>query len=223
MISQEIQHLSSQIKNAAASTIVVALKDLPPSIKKALASVGYKKHTITVKTVDQISPFDAGGDGRRAFFIAFDLETGRTLKESWGSWGGANMFNPKNQVDLDTEKYTIPEGVAVIKGSEGNYIYANLYIRPENITPLLSAPGDEISEEDFNVLQALTMKSNYKLDELGRSNRKFVTLDYRKNGYVLTKLGAEKIEELRKRGFIKPGVLGLTVEGKNALAQRRGY
>lgn len=214
----KLQNLAQDIKTAASSR-TVATKELLPSMLKILKSVEYNKHTITISAVTSISPFDAGGDGQRGFFIAFYIDTGKILVEEYGSWGGANMFNPTNRVDLDSKSYTIPPGVAVIKGSEGGHMYANIYVRPENLAPLLEEPVD-LTEEEKSILGALQLKSGYKIEEINRINKKYTTYDFRKNGYVLSKLGEQVIDSLRERGFIKPGNLGLTIKGKNSAGRR---
>ena len=112
----------------------IECKKLPGALKCALASVRYFGADISVKAAETVSPFMGGGKGYRGFFVAVDLSTGER-KITWGSWGGANMFNPGNRVDLDTDEYEMRPGFAVIKGTEGgikgNCQYATISIGTE--------------------------------------------------------------------------------------------
>lgn len=94
------------------------VSDLPECLIDALKSVGYGKRDIEILPRDETSISYGGGSGRRGFAILVNLSTGK-YETHFGSWGGANAFNPENQVDLNTQSYPIPENGAVILGSEG--------------------------------------------------------------------------------------------------------
>jgi hypothetical protein len=94
----------------------VAVKELPNSLIRALASIGYGKKDIDVNIQDTVSLQVSGGDGRRGFALIVNLATGETHMLQ-GSWGGSNMFNPDNRVDLDQRDHKLGENVAVSLGS----------------------------------------------------------------------------------------------------------
>src|SRR5258708_7518672 len=124
----------------------VSLKDLPDTIVSALSSVGYHSKDINVEAQETVSMFDSGGAGRRGFVVLVDIATGR-CERHLGSWGGSNMFNPRNAVDLDTQERAIIPGMAVIKGSEGERTYATLYLHPDNLVKMLPAKP-EVSDRE---------------------------------------------------------------------------
>lgn len=96
----------------------IKVKELPDCLIRALQSVEFGGNDISVSTEEKVSLFDPGEAGRRGFFILVDLSTGER-KTFEGSWGGSNMFNPGNQVDLNQEEYSLPENGAVVRGSTG--------------------------------------------------------------------------------------------------------
>lgn len=96
----------------------IEVKELPATIQSALKQVGYGAKDIKVEQTDTYSFFDSGHDGRRAFCYAVHILSGK-MEGTRGSWGGANMFNPTNHVDLDQTARTLPPGFVVLKGSEG--------------------------------------------------------------------------------------------------------
>ena len=112
---------------------------LPDSIRKALQSVRYGRRDISIEATERTSLSEAGSAGQKAFVILVNLDSGQT-KTTWGSWGGPNMFNPRNPVDLDTREYPIPDNGAVIQGSVGNSTYARVLISPSTIAPYSRRP-----------------------------------------------------------------------------------
>ena len=180
----------------------VGTKTLPDSIRDALRGVGYAKLDIEVEQATKISPFDAGGQGRRAFMVLLDLATGRREVHQ-GSWGGGNMFNPQNAVDNDEASYALPEGGAVIKGSTGyGGVYATLYLHPANVAKLLP-PSDELTEHERRIMYAFgcLKPGEYRQAELRRA-------------------GATEPEvvSLVERGYLKQAANGarqITTKGKN--------
>lgn len=187
----------------------VTVKSLPKEIQHILVTVSnYHKSDIEVKHVETISLGDYGaGDGRRAFTILINLETGE-YKNYKGSWGGINMFNLDNPVDTDNSVYPMMAGMLVIKGSVGYPMtYATIYAhRDTALLPLES--GTKITEKQALILGAIKgLKSgeyrNQRLNELG--TRK------------------SDIEELATMGLLKinkAGAVSITTQGKNLASNR---
>ena len=129
------------------------VKDLPDCIQTALRAVSYGRPDISIEASERVSPMDPGSDGRRGFCMIVELATGRT-EHHQGSWGGANMFNPQNRVDLDRNTYQIHEGVAVISGSTGyKGTYATVALNAANMA-LLLPPAPEVTEREQDILTA---------------------------------------------------------------------
>lgn len=178
----------------------VRTKDLPSSITCALSAVGYRRADINIEASETTSMRVSSGAGRRGFVVLVDIATGRTEQHT-GSWGGANMFNPKNAVDLDgTERPIIP-GMAVISGSEGEKVFATIYLHPENIAKLLPAKP-EVTEREAQILYCMGYKSGYRRTELERMGTTPAELD-----------------SLVARGFLtrnNKAAMSLTTTGRNA-------
>lgn len=179
---------------------------LPCSIKGALKSTGYRRSNIRVSQAETYSLSGVVDNGRRAFVIAVNLETGET-KYTYGSWGGANMYNPDNAVDMDSSNKPLPTGFAIIKGTEGNSIYASVIVHPSNIAKMIPAKLDATKAE----IAALGIIDS-------------IVSAYRKDVFSRKKLGVYStdnplIQTLAERGLIKinkAGSIRITTAGKNA-------
>jgi hypothetical protein len=139
-----------------------------------------------------------------------NVETGeRQIR--YGSWGGANMFNPGNQVDNDDASYPIPVNGAAIKGSEGGSrpVSARIYVRPDALAPMLPPVAALTPTETGALYCYKALKSGqYRQDELRR--------------YAVD---AATIDGLVSRGYLKRasnGSTSITTEGKNALLSAMG-
>lgn len=180
------------------------VSDLPECLIDALKSVAYGKRDIEIVAKEKVSILYPGGAGRRGFAILVNLATGETETHT-GSWGGANGFNPQNQVDRNDQSYPIPENGAVILGSEGDKTFATIYLNPKNVAPLLSS-GDPLSEDDRKIMYAFgCLKSGaYRNEELSLLGIKDPKND-------------PKIRSLIGRGFLKQDGRGIqmTLSGKN--------
>jgi len=195
--------------------------DLPQPVQNALRGLGYRKPDIQVVAKDTISPMEAGEKGRRGFFCAVELRTGEA-KTKWGSWGGANIFNANNAVDLDDELYPIPRGVMVLKGSDGDKVFAVLYVRPEDFAPLLPPPPEALTEDEQAVLYAFAcLKSGpYRQEFLARVDLVHWRLTGRNGG------SEAHIESLAQRGYLKRAANGatqITTRGKNVRGNFKEY
>ena len=116
----------------------VSIKDLPDSLQRALDRLGYHSKDITVDPATSYDLQVASGDGQKGFCTAVNLVTGQSETVT-GSWGGANIFNPTNPVDLDNTQRDLPEGFAVIKGHTGSSLFAYVLVHPANLQKLLPA------------------------------------------------------------------------------------
>jgi len=183
--------------------IAVDVKELPAALQRALASVGYGRKSIDVMPAETASLSGAGGDGYQAFATVVNLETGEYRTE-WGSWGGANMFNPRNAVDNDRKDYPIPENGAVITGHKGGGrpVYATIRVNPAALAPLLPAKA-ELSERQRVILGTVrgTKGGAYRLEALKE--------------YGVT---TEELDTLISGGFMKrnkAGAISMTTAGEN--------
>ena len=190
----------------------VALTNLPETIQSALSSVGYRSQDIIVNASETYSPQSASGDGRRGFCVCLDIISGKR-ESRIGSWGGANMFNPSNQVAGDSNRYPIPTNGAVIKGSTGyGGTFAILTVAPNMLQKFLPITDDSITDADKAWLYILkTIKSSYRKSEANRASIPWPATD--------------RLEHLKGKGLIKinkAGSIQLTTDGKNA-ADKSGY
>lgn len=180
----------------------VQTSELPETLQSALLSCGYHRKDIEVEARETASVRVGGGSGYRGFVVLVDIATGRQETHT-GSWGGANMFNPKNAVDLDGTERPIVPGLAVIKGSQGGGrpVYATIALHPDNVAKYLPAPP-AVTEREGKILGYIPYKSDYRKKELERMGAT-----------------AEEVEALVSRGFIarnRGGAMSLTTAGRNA-------
>lgn len=195
------------LKEARGRTVLV--RDLPASIQKVLREVRYGSRDITVEGRTSYQMAGASGAGEKAFTAAVNLETGQ-YKIEWGSWGGPNMFNPKNPVDLDTKPRPIRKNMAVVQGHIGNRTWAYIEVHPDNIQNLLPNPEEEVelTDKEKDALRLMPYKTFYKKEEFERRH--------------LGQYGPSNplLQSLAKKGLIKimgGGAMTLTLNGKNVL------
>jgi hypothetical protein len=209
-VNQLKDTIKSIIKEALFPGQHMLVKDLPRGIQLALKEVGYGRKDIKVEPSSTYEPLGPGGAGQKEFTAVVELATDR-YKIHWGSWGGANMFNPTNPVDLDTQSYPLPIGGAVVKGSIGGThpTYAYVLVNPENLQKLLPSGTDETAELSKEEKTALKIMSSYRAGA-------------RKDGFSRYDLGSYNpnnpiIQKLVKMGLIKVGNTGImmTLAGKN--------
>ncbi len=182
----------------------VKVKALPDTLQRALQAGGYRREDIAVRPCETACLADMGGAGRRGFVTFVDLVTGQ-IKTTKGSWGGSNMFNPRNAVDNDQSDVPIPDNVAVIQGSEGHGpTFASVLINPGNMAALLPAQAEVTDHEKAILTVYATIKGGYRQGEL----------DY-------IRAVASEVDALVERGLLKrnkAGATRVTTEGKNAAA-----
>jgi hypothetical protein len=184
------------------NTIHSPVKDLPDILQRILKSLKYHKRDIVIRFKDKESVFGAGGDGRREFSVLVNLSTDQ-YETKYGSWGGANIFNRTNQVDLDQNEYALMPNLCVIKGSEGGYgTMASITFHPDNAIKMLP-PKPELTGKQQTILYAYDSikPGQYRKDELARC-----------------KATDQDIEEMIKLGLLKKDGRGIqiTTMGKNA-------
>lgn len=186
-------------------TMYIQIKELPSHLSYLLETqIGYRRADIEVIPTETVSPSYAGSDGQKGFFMMLNLETG-AMKMHSGSWGGANMFNPENRVDLDLNSYRIPQNAIVVKGSTGHHCFATIYCSPSSLlNRSLPSPSHFVTEDEKRALYcfAAIKGGKYRRDELKR--------------YKVTET---LIQSLEDRGLLKSNKAGhrqITTEGRNA-------
>ena len=174
---------------------------LPSVLIAALKECGYNKRDINVVAQSKVSLCGYAGDGYRSFAIVVNMSTSE-IKSYYGSWGGANPWNPNNRVDLDDNEYVLPENIAVILGTEGGTMSttATVYISPNNMAKNLLPIETGLTKEEISVLNIFrTMKSSYRAGYLSAYK--------------------ELIDKLVSEGYLKRSANGatqITISGKNA-------
>ena len=192
-----------------ANTVYQKVRDLPPAIQRVLRSVNYGRTDIGIEAHETVCRSYGSADGCRAFVAIVDLATGQETIE-WGSWGGPNMFNPQNAVDLDRADYPIPPNVVVVHGHIGMKTYATLSVRPDALVKWLP-PAPELTARDRWVLW--TFKG---LTSAGRRN------EWERQGSTPSET---ELDALAARGLLKRaknGATQITTEGRNALGHDAG-
>ena len=191
--------------------VEVPVKTLSPAIRDALKSVKYGARDIRVEPATEVRLDVGGGAGQKGFSMLVDLETGRH-QTMYGSWGGANMFNPQNRVDLDRTVRPLPPGTVLIQGSIGYpRTFAHIEAHPDTLGSLsLAAPKVEITPSEKRVLTIHSgIKSSYRAEE------------YRRHG-IGPRQQAEVIDALVAKGLLSRNKIGqttITTAGKNAAHQ----
>lgn len=184
------------------TAIYLIVESLPAPVRAALATLGYHRPDIRVSTTERSSMRVAGGAGRRGF-AALVMADGRTEVQR-GSWGGSNMFNPRNAVDMSDQVVTLPVGAYLITGSEGGDrpVYATIDVAPGTLPAELTAGRPDTTEDEQIVLYAYGgLKSG----------------EYRQR--TLAQVDPSVIEGLISRGMLKRarnGATQITTAGRNA-------
>lgn len=178
------------------------IENLPMSVRNALSNLGYARADIGVSAHETFSLRCASGQGQRAFVCIVNIETGERVVKI-GSWGGANMFNPQNAVDLDDEERPILPNMVVIRGSQGERVHASIEVAAATLAPMLPAASG-IDERDARILACYrSLKSgNYRTEALAR-----------------LKCTEEDLVRLAALGLLKRarnGATQITTDGKNA-------
>lgn len=202
----DLENRGEIVPNDRSFNMYISVKELPQYIQKILKeNLNYHKKDIKFNITNDVSPLECGGDGLKYYFCAINLIT-QKYEILWGSWGGANIFNPQNRVDLDDGKYIIPDNAIVIKGCIGHYSYASIYCKDSVIQQYLPKPVD-ISDLEVSCLYCFTAfkGGHYRKEELNRRNIK-----------------QEVIDACISKGWLKQHGKGLsiTTEGKNAMQSK---
>lgn len=193
-------------KKKAVTSMYVPTKDMPAGVRAVLREVRYGKRDVRVEVRTKYSLQYPADDGMRGFTAAVNLESGR-YKITWGSWGGANAFNPRNQVDLDNTERQIPLNGVIVQGEMGGRgTFLTIYVNPDNVQALLPAPAEDLSPKEQKALDIIGgLISSYRADEFAREG--------------LGRYNAQNplIQSLAAKGFLKVTVRGIaiTTQGKN--------
>lgn len=195
-------------KKEGTGRVYVDVRDLPPTLRKALKEVSYGRKNIEVKAQPTVVLSTAGGDGYRGFASIVNLETGQSAV-TYGSWGGANPWARDNAVDNDRTRYAIPMNGAVIIGVEGGSspVYATVTVNPDTM-PTLLPPVVELTPQESQALAIINgLKPGYRKDAFDRK---------RLGRYDATN---PILKTLVEKGLIKATGAGIqvTTAGKNAV------
>lgn len=209
----------------------VKITDLPQTLRNALAKVGYRRVDVRVEArEDYVMNAGGSGQGRRTFVVAVDLATGASERRD-GSWGGANMFNPQNGVDLDRQSKSLPPNFAVIYGSDGDGVcVSSVHVNPATLNPLLPAAPPEMPEGEQAVLCMYA-----GLNSRGRADcvENWQRAAHTERGVFHAQVARDRLTRdiealtvsLIARGYVKrnkAGAVTVTTEGLNAYAPMRG-
>lgn len=176
----------------------IETKELPESVRTALGRVDYNRKDVEVRVERELVMSSAGSKGRRAFVLMVNLSTGE-VDGQFGSWGGENMFCPRNPVDRDRKAYQLPPNGAVVLGSQGYpQTFLTLYVSPDLMDKTMLPPAaEELSPEEVSALYAhACLKGGaYRRDQLRRDGVRPETLaDLVRRGYLEeNRAGARKI------------------------------
>jgi len=183
-----------------AREIHVPVKELPDSLRSALKRVKYGSRDIGVVAQDKVEPNPYAAEGQKGFVLVIDIASGRS-RDLEGSWGGAS-YNGPQEIDFANRPVPIPEGGAVIIGTEGwPQTMASIYVHPKTIAAMLP-PAAETTEREQTILR--TIRS---LNSAGR-----------KEVFGREKVTPAEIDALVARGLLsktKAGAVSITTAGKN--------
>ena len=198
----------------------VKVSELPASLQSALKSVKYGGKDVSVESAETWDAGYAGGQGQKGFCIAVNLHNGEK-QITWGSWGGANMFNPTNAVDLDRTPKPMVEGLAIIHGAIGYpRTYAWISIHPDNAQKLLPETTDNgLSRFERAALSLISgIKSSYRAQEWTRGGYKQPALPgkYSPDNPLILSLVEKGLLKMNKARAIS-----VTTAGRNALLNTR--
>lgn len=190
--------------------IILATRELPAPLQRALSSVGYRRPDVHVEAGSFYSPREGTSvfEGNRGFVVVVNLQTGM-YKEYEGSWGGVSPFS-KSPVDLDRNEYPIPENGAVIIGSSGGRgSYAHIRVHPSVLAMLekqLPPAGEGLSEQELDALRIVQgLISSARPDA------------FRRNKLGPYRADAPLIAGLIRKGLLKAnraGSIRITPQGK---------
>jgi hypothetical protein len=203
-------HLLRVLKAARGKYVLV--KDLPDSVQKVLKQVRYGRRDIELRPATSYQMAGASGEGKKAFIAAVNLESGQ-YKIEWGSWGGANIFNPDNPVDLDTRPRPLRKNMAVVQGTTGGGkpTWAHVDVHPSNLQQLIGGDEEDLTEDEVKAVSMIVgYKPFYRKEQFPREG--------------LGEYGPDNpiILSLQKKGMVKinrAGAIQATTAGRNK-AQR---
>lgn len=183
-----------------AREIHVPVNELPDSLRSALKRVRYGSRDIGVVAQERVEPNPYAAEGQKGFVLVIDIASGRS-RDLEGSWGGASPNGP-SEIDFANRPVPIPEGGAVIIGTEGYpQTMATIYVHPKTIAAMLP-PAAETTEREQTILR--TIRS---LNSAGR-----------KEVFGRERVMPAEIDALVARGLLsktKAGAVSITTAGKN--------
>lgn len=186
----------------------IKTQDLPRILIQMLARRSFFKKDIMVTPSITCSMLCPGGAGLRYYVTIVDLSTDEVLLDNFGSWGGSNMFNPQNPVDLNDKEYTLAPGIVVIKGCVGYYAHAEIFVHPDTIAKLVPEKSMEMTPWEQKALRVIATCTR------GRA------LEFHYHGLGGYDTKRPEFVGLVQKGLItinKRGAVAITTAGKNAL------
>lgn len=188
----------------------VSVATLPIPLQNILTGLDYHKKDIEVKHVTTVNLSNSGsGDGTRAFSTIVNISdfSHKTFK---GSWGGQNMFNLDNPVDMDNRDYALEPGMLAITGIHWTHpTLATIYAHKDSaVLPLET--GETLSKDILDVLAVFTgIKGGYRKEYLARiQGSSAIVADLLEKGHLKAN---------------KAGAVQITTSGKNAVGSHRFY
>lgn len=186
----------------------INVNDLPKIVQTELKNKSFFRKDIHVEPATQFTPQGAGGRGVRCYTTVIDLSSNKVLINKMGSWGGANIFNQSNSVDLNSNLYPLPINHVVIKGQCGYNNYASILVHPDTILKYIEAPIIPLTDLEIKALYIIrSIKAGYRKEEFIRHG----IGEYNKNNPLII--------SLKDKGFIMVNGRGIqvTTEGKNRI------
>lgn len=222
--------------------MIVKTKSLPAPVLAALASVGFARPDIEIKTALK-TPIQnsCSGSGQRGYVVQLDLRTGE-FHTLTGNWGGSNAYSSSLVDSSDDTIPLLPNVTVVIYGQQGGSrpVTASITVHDGTLMPAPCGHDDcsripgmaeaclagsiaVLSPKQYWVLRAWTLKSGYRRKEAMEGNR------YSSLGAIVSPMSSSELDvvlqELIDHGLMsrnKANAISLTIAGKNIVAQQRG-
>lgn len=161
------------------------------------------KGRITVREFAPVTPHSYWSGGTKDMWYLADIATGQVSVPARDS-GLFAVSTP--------EITSLPEGLALIEVTIGNFRAATVYVRPENLTPLLPKAEVELTPDEWVVLVCTSsLKSAYRRENAAKVWGSYIVTDKVKARWDAAVAG------LRDKGMVDSRGAA-TIEGHN----RRG-
>lgn len=159
------------------------------------------KGRIQVKEFHPVHPTSYWSGGSRDYWFLCDLATGKLSSPVVENGSGFTPDVPKIE--------SLPEGVALLKVTKSAWTNATVYVRPENLAPLLPTPKDELSEDEVVVLVCTA-----SLKAFARRENAARCWGVRLPNDTTSRRWDEAVASLRRKGLVDSRG-AITMEGRN--------